>query len=358
MGKKDGFMPDTTLLDMILTCKKEPAGKAREMMQAAIMRKRGKTQAWIASHLHRPQSTISDWLKRLEDRGLEGRHDRKSPGRKCRLSEDQQKDLKEALGKKPLECKFERGDWTAGLVSAYISREFGVKYGREGALALSHRLNCTMGADRPVHYKTLTEEEEVQYVKDTVEAISKYASMGHTVLAADAAAFANGSSTARGLRPAGSKRTTRVNYSKKTLKVIGAIGTDVCHLNFCDSANSDSFIELLDLARAEHGKLFVILDNAKAHTSKKVKQYVKGTNGDVVLWYLPPYTPQHNPIEILWRELKRAIACRYYDRGFPQMQKSMVRMITNGEVTVPKLFGYMLDAIQEAKNCMPLQSIA
>ena len=43
----------------------------------------------------------------------------------------------------------------------------------------------------------------------------------------------------------------------------------------------------------------MILDNAGAHKSRAMGKYLEGTDGEVVLLFLPPRTPQHNPIEML-----------------------------------------------------------
>ncbi len=64
----------------------------------------------------------------------------------------------------------------------------------------------------------------------------------------------------------------------------------------------------------------------------------------MVLWFLPPRTPQHNPIEVLWREIKRAIADVYFG-GIEQMRTAIIRMLRRGEVTTLSLFQYMLEAM-------------
>ena len=71
--------------------------------------------------------------------------------------------------------------------------------------------------------------------------------------------------------------------------------------------------------------------------------------GDVVLWYLLSYTPQHNPIEMEWRELKRAIAGKYFDK-FEEMHKTIKNLIKSGEVATVKLLWYMIDAIGKGKT--------
>ena len=145
--------------------------------------------------------------------------------------------------------------------------------------------------------------------------------------------------------PIGCKDTVDVNFSRKTLKVIGALCDGKFHYQFQDSANSDNLILMLERLRELYGKVFVILDNARAHKSKKVQEYLNRTNGDVVLWYLPPHSPQHNPIEVQWREIKRAITYRFFKGGLKEMQGAIRQLLGRGEVPVVRLLNYMIDAI-------------
>jgi hypothetical protein len=49
----------------------------------------------------------------------------------------------------------------------------------------------------------------------------------------------------------------------------------------------------------------VVLDNASAHTSKAVKAALPAlAAAGVTLYYLPPYSPELNRIEELWRQIK------------------------------------------------------
>ena len=71
------------------------------------------------------------------------------------------------------------------------------------------------------------------------------------------------------------------------------------------------------------------MDNAAAHKSREMEDYVMGTNGSVVRWFLPPYTPQQNPIEIQWREIKRAVADTFFG-GFDKLQERIRKMLDAG----------------------------
>ena len=161
---------------------------------------------------------------------------------------------------------------------------------QSGALALAHRLNFSVRKPRPVHHKTAVPEVLEKYVNETIASIKGHITAGYTVLCLHAAALRNSGSSARGIRLRGGRKTVSVNFSMKSITMIGALGVDKCHINFCKGANSANVIEMLEQLRAKYGKVFIILDNVSAHKSKAIKEYLAETAGDAVLWYLPPYT--------------------------------------------------------------------
>ena len=173
---------------------------------------------------------------------MEGRHDRKKPGRPSRLSAEGQKDVSADLKEEPFKHGFERGTWNAPLLVLHIGKKFGVWYSVSGALALAHRLNFSVRKSRPVHHKTATPEVIKEYVNKTVATIKEHAAAGYTVLCLDAAAVRNTGSSARGIRLRGGRETVSVNFSMVSTTMIGALGVGKHHINFCKSANSANVI--------------------------------------------------------------------------------------------------------------------
>ena len=97
----------------------------------------------------------------------------------------------------------------------------------------------------------------------------------------------------------GSPKCTRASQGELRIKIV-------------ESANSETFREFPEEIRRDHPRLFMVLDNASYHKSKAVREYVESTEGDVGLEFLPPYTPQLNPVETVWRDLKRRLAGRFF----------------------------------------------
>ena len=90
------------------------------------------------------------------------------------------------------------------------------------------------------------------------------------------------------------------------------MGEDILYVRTVESTNSETFIDFLKDVRQRHPEFYMVLDNASYHKSRAVKEYVEGTNGAIDLEFLPPYTPQLNPVETVWRDLKRRLAGRFF----------------------------------------------
>ena len=45
-------------------------------------------------------------------------------------------------------------------------------------------------------------------------------------------------------------------------------------LNFCDNANSDNVIKLLEKLQKKYGRIFIICNNASAQKSKRIQEYL------------------------------------------------------------------------------------
>ena len=69
--------------------------------------------------------------------------------------------------------------------------------------------------------------------------------------------------------------------------------------------NSTVFIEFLKrLLVGAKRKIFLIVDNGPSHVSKKTKEFVASVTEKLELFYLPPYSPDLNPDELVWSHLK------------------------------------------------------
>lgn len=86
-----------------------------------------------------------------------------------------------------------------------------------------------------------------------------------------------------------------------------------------EKVTTDTVIDAFEYffnARQNNKPCFIILDNASFHRSTKFKQKIQEwLMNDVLVCYLPPYSPELNIIEILWKKVKHEwLPCEAFKR--------------------------------------------
>jgi len=109
--------------------------------------------------------------------------------------------------------------------------------------------------------------------------------------------------------PIGEPLRIPANRFSKRINVLGFLNTqtkDLFHATTTDKVDTQVVIDLFDSFAKQITKTTVcVLDNASIHTSKKFKAKIdEWEKLGLHLLYLPPYSPELNPIEMLWREMK------------------------------------------------------
>ena len=97
------------------------------------------------------------------------------------------------------------------------------------------------------------------------------------------------------------------------------------------SVNAGIFIEFLKrLIKGARQNIFLIVDRGPAHRAKKVDDFVQTLGGKLRLFFLPPYSPDRNPDELVWKHLKAdtvgRIAVTSKDDFAKKVRRSMRRL--------------------------------
>jgi transposase len=56
------------------------------------------------------------------------------------------------------------------------------------------------------------------------------------------------------------------------------------------------------------GTIFLVVDGRRIHRAKKLPALLKQLDGKITLFFLPPHSPQLNPDEWVWNQVKQRIA--------------------------------------------------
>jgi len=138
--------------------------------------------------------------------------------------------------------------------------------------------------------------------------------------------------------PIGKPTIIERNGSKKGINIVGATEVlkhfdfiyeqyikDEHHNGIINSTSVIEFLKRLLKYDAERGirKTIVILDNARFHRSKAVKEFAKENSQRLILIFQPPYWPELNPQENIWNWMKKFIATATAFTSINQLSKSI-----------------------------------
>lgn len=107
--------------------------------------------------------------------------------------------------------------------------------------------------------------------------------------------------------------------------------------------NSAVFIEFLEQIRKTHPKrnIGVIMDQAPCHIAKKTQAYAKN-HKHFEIFYIPPYSPDLNPDEKVWRHLKHVSLKNHQVQDKIQLTKLVLNALRKMQKS-PKLTGSFFD---------------
>ena len=93
----------------------------------------------------------------------------------------------------------------------------------------------------------------------------------------------------------------------------------------CKRVNGSSMCDLLRAIRLKHpeeNKLYLVLDNAPYNRSYQVRDLAREL--DIKIVYLPPYSPNLNPIERFWKFVKKKVMANNYFPDIETFQRELM----------------------------------
>lgn len=108
-----------------------------------------------------------------------------------------------------------------------------------------------------------------------------------------------------------------------------------------DSFTSEVTIRFLRALQTKFGEqIHVILDNATYFTSQQVADFVE--DSAIRVTFLPPGSPDMNPVEECWRQLKRALGNRYFG-SLDELRPAIWSALNT--VSPPNIYDYLYPSV-------------
>lgn len=246
-------------------------------------------------------------------------------GEKRTLSPEQEKEIiKTITEKNPDQLKMKCCLWTRDAVKQLIQDKYGINMPIRTVGQYLQRWGFTV--QRPAKQAMNQKPEAVQqWLHETYPEIHEAAKeAGAEIFWGDETAVQNVANYARGYAPIGQTPVLKVQATKMHINMLSAISSHgKVYFTFSkESINQDRLIDFFERLIKDVGHpIFMILDNLRAHHSKKVTAWVEEHRSQLQLFYLPAYSPEYNPDEYLNHDLKRSIGTQRQACTEPELQE-------------------------------------
>lgn len=262
----------------------------------------------VARTLGMHEHTVYGWVATVRDQGREALKAKVISGRPPKLNKEQMGRVYDVvIGEDPRQLQFDFALWTREMVRTLIRREFGVKMSASAVGRMLHRLGLSV--QRPLWRAWQADPDKVAAWKDTeypkIAAEAKKA--GGTVYFADEAGIRSDHHAGITWGAIGATPVVKSTGARFSLNMISAVTAQglLRFSTFNGSMTAKTFIEFCKrLINDTDGPVFLIVDGHPTHRAKKVTEFVASTNGQLKLFRLPGYSPQLNPDEWVWKNVK------------------------------------------------------
>jgi transposase len=127
--------------------------------------------------------------------------------------------------------------------------------------------------------------------------------------------------------PKGKTPVVRVTGQRFSLNMISAISPkgSLRFMVVRGGLGARVFIEFLKrLMQRQRRAVFLIVDGHPSHRSKIARSYVDSFGGELKLFFLPPYSPELNPDEFVWNDVKNNGVGRTFVYGPSDLCRAVV----------------------------------
>ena len=277
----------------------------RNRLCVILARDQGHSPDVIADILHLSRESVFSYLREYVDEE-KTQHDPKG-GRQSKLSAEQLKQLLDHL----LKTTYTK----AASICTYIKKTFGIDYSAKGLIHLLQRHGFTY--KKPLKVPTRLSPEKQEAFIQAYQALKAGLPLNEEVYFMDAVHPEYQSQAAFGWIKKGVRKTLQTTARQDRLHFIGALRLNGMHIvaREYDTIGQEEVIDFFKNLEENSTALtiHVILDNARSNKNKALEDYLKTSK--IRVHYLPPYSPNLNPIERLWKIMRENTTYnRYYEK--------------------------------------------
>ena len=303
--------------------------------QVIKLRRAGWSYEAIGADLGLSRTGVFNICKRYDEGGAKALADKpcgRPVGALRALSEEQEREVRRLIvDNTPDQLKMDFALWSRQAVQRLIKQRCGVLLTVQGVGLYLRRWGFT--PQKPIQRAYEQQPAAVRrWLDEQYPAIEQRAKAeGAQIHWADETGLRSDDVRGRSYAPMGQTPEIRVNQRREGLSIISSVTNrgKVRFKVFEGAMNAAILIDFMkrlvqDARKDKAGKVFLVLDNLKVHHAKLVKAWLEQNKADIEVFYLPSYSPELNPDEMLNANLKAAITAKAPNRKKGQLKQAAI----------------------------------
>jgi transposase len=293
------------------------------------------------------RSTVYNWRKEYKEKGPAALAVKFAPGRTPRLTPRQREQLRKwIVGRDPRQLQFDFALWTRQMVRELIKREFGVEYTPQAVGSILRDMG--LSPQRPLVRAYEQNPELVsRWKNEDYPAIVKAAkAAGGRIFFCDEAGIRTDYHSGTTWAPVGRTPIVRGTGDRKSLNMISSVSPrGELHFSFLSgNLNSEMFINYLKMLMHDIPEpIFLIVDGYGSHKSRETLDFVRSTEGRLNLFFLPPYSPELNPDEWVWKSIKHDWVGKTASRTIVELRNGITKAVAALQSTSDSVLSFFRD---------------
>jgi len=303
------------------------------------------------------ETTLRRYVKKFQEQGIDGLLECHYLGGQSRLTPVQEGKLKDFLTNKTAT--------TAKEVVDHIKKIYGLKYSTIGVTKLLHRLGFSYKKPKVIPGKAnrLKQEQFLQTYQELKDGLGSK----DQIYFVDSTHPSHNTLLSYGwiLKGKRNDKYIKTNTGRDRLNLNGALSLNYHPENKIKAIkaivleektiNSEATINLLKTIKKKQkqGKAYLILDNASHHHSRVVGHWLLH-HPRFKLVFLPPYSPNLNIIERLWRFFHQKVTVNHYFETFAEFKNASLDFFKDLKQYQPQLATLLTDNFQIIPDLKPV----
>lgn len=299
--------------------------------QIVLLAGKGWIQRQIGEALGVSRSCVSRVLSRYRVWGIAGLYDRREDNGRPKVDEDFLEILRELLYQTPYKYGYRRPTWTRELLVLVMEKRTGIRVHVGTMSRALAKIGARRGRPKPVvrcPWPKRRRQRRLAQLRRLLEGLGE----GELAYYEDEVDIQLNPKLGLDWMNRGDRKYVVTPGQNEKCYLAGAMDSRTGKLIWVGGMRKNSllFIDLVEELVRRHREasvIHIILDNYKIHKSKQTKAVIRRYGGRVKLHFLPPYCPDENRIERVWKDLHDNVTRNHRCSSLRELAQEVVQYL-------------------------------